>query len=286
MYIYMTHIVNKNIINIKIHDKKKRKRRYKKRVVSTHQNAPYSNVATLITNRPQQLDVSTATNREKENVILDAINAVKRQKEILAITDKEPELNNEILVIKDKEPEKIFESPKPQPTKLKPRTITDFYSKATDNNLYNVYPEKKNVKYDRVEELGDVHKGRGRPLAKQKPNETTEQYINRIKKTQSYKSSQPDFIPPAPRSKVIDPLPRSKVVDDIKHNMEDFKKDKDISKSLKKTQALHNKYQTLFTEPVGIQTRAQKSQEEINKKIKQNLKDNLADSNLPYEKFL
>ena len=105
----MTHIVNKNIINIKIHDKKKsKKRKYKRKAVSTHQNAPYSNVATLITNRPQQLDLSTATNREKENIISNAINTVKREKEILTI--------------KDKEPETVFESPKPPPTKLQPKT--------------------------------------------------------------------------------------------------------------------------------------------------------------------
>ena len=76
----MTKIINKNVINIKIHEKKSKKRKYKKRNVRTHENAPYSNAASLITNRPQQLDVSTATNREKENVILDAINAVKTSK--------------------------------------------------------------------------------------------------------------------------------------------------------------------------------------------------------------
>ena len=125
----MTNIINK--INIKIHEKKSKKRKYKKRNVRTHQNAPYSNVASLITNRPQQLDISTASNREKENIISNAINTVKREKEILTI--------------KDKEPETIFVSPKPPPTKLQrktPKRITDFFSKKPDNNLYNVYPEK------------------------------------------------------------------------------------------------------------------------------------------------
>lgn len=47
-----------NNISIKIHDKKAgKKRKNKKRNKRTYQNAPYSNVASLITNRPQQLDV-------------------------------------------------------------------------------------------------------------------------------------------------------------------------------------------------------------------------------------
>lgn len=249
--IYMTKIINS--INIKINEKKSKKRKNKKRNVRTHQNAPYSNVASLITNRPQQLDMSTASNREKENIISNAINTVKREKEILTI--------------KDKEPEKTFESPKPKPTELQPKTpkrITDFYSKTPDNNLYNVYPKKETVKYDRVEELGDVRKGKGRPVGKQKANETTDHYIDRIKKTVAYKSTQPDYIPPPPRSKVVDSIPpRSPFVNDILHNLHDTKND-DISTSLKKTQALHKKH------IIGIQTRAQKQQEQINHNFKMN----------------
>ena len=231
----MTKIINS--INIKIHEKKSKKRKYKRRNVRTHQNAPYSNVASLITNRPQQLDLSTASNREKENIISNAINTVKREKEILTI--------------KDKEPETIFESSKPPPTKLQPRTpkrITDFFSKTPDNNLYNVYPREKTVEYDRVEELGNVNKGRGRPMGPQKANESNDDYINRLKKSRSFTmQSKPipkrdkDFTTPK-KDIIPPPVSQNKIIESALKNISESRKNTKLGEAFnaKITKAFEN----------------------------------------------
>ena len=226
----MTKIINS--INIKIHEKKSKNRKYKRRNVRTHQNAPYSNVASLITNRPQQLDISTASNREKENIISNAINTVKREKEILTI--------------KDKEPETVFESPKPPPTKLQPKTpkrITDFFSKTPDNNLYNVYPEKDKTNYaDRFEVIDEfVKKGRGRPIVK-KDNETGEEFINRIKKGASatafrareFTTPKKDIIPP--------PVSQNKIIESALKNISESRKNTKLGEAYnaKITKAFEN----------------------------------------------
>jgi hypothetical protein len=235
----MTHIINK--INIKIHEKKPQKRKYKKRNRRSHNNAHYSDVASLITNRPQQLDLSTASNREKDNIIIDAINAVKRQNDLLTIKDKLPEILT------------IFESPKPPPTTLKPtKRITDFYHKTPEKNLYDTYPKDKVEEYNRVEELGEVKK-RGRPMASQKANESNDDYINRIKKGKGYLSTIQNVIP----------TPRKKVHPEFKTPKKDVIPESTTPKQNKE----------------GIKTRAQlkeeaaKKQEEINKNFKMNFRE-------------
>jgi hypothetical protein len=204
----MTHKIINNI-SIKIHDKKAgKKRKYKKRNVRTHQNAPYSNVASLITNRPQQLDLSTASNREKENIISNAINTVKRDKEILSIMDK-PDKEPEILKIKDKEPEMIFESPKPPPIELTQRKSTYFLPKAREKTLY-VYPTAATDKTEPiVEDLGVVNK-KGRPMAAQKTNESSEQYIERIKKGTGYQNINPKITEISAVKNIVDKIDNKK----------------------------------------------------------------------------
>jgi hypothetical protein len=133
----MTHINNKNIINIKIDDKKKnkKKRRRNTKTKSSHINAPYNSVASLITNRPQYLDTSTASSREKEAIITNAINKVKHEKEILLIKDKDP--SEKTLLIKDKNPLTAFESPVPKPISMSNsvKKITDFFPQSPEKNL-------------------------------------------------------------------------------------------------------------------------------------------------------
>jgi DNA-binding FrmR family transcriptional regulator len=239
-------LVNKNIIHIHldkhtVKEKKNKKRRQKKYRFTNKpfpKNEITSNVASLITNRPQELNLSTASNREKDNIILDAINAVKRQNDLLTIKDKLPEILT------------IFESPKPPPTTLKQtKRITDFYHKTPEKNLYDTYSKDKVEEYNRVEELGEVKK-RGRPMASQKANESNDDYINRIKKGKGYLSTIQSVIP-TPRKKKI-------------HPEELLKKDV-IPES---TTPKQNKE--------GIKTRAQlkeeaaKKQEEINKNFQMN----------------
>jgi hypothetical protein len=199
----MTHkIINKNIVNIKIGDKKKSKRR-KRHGKTSHINAPYNPVASF-TNRPQYLDTSTASNREKESIVNQAIMNVKRENEILAIKDKMPEAS-----IVDK-----FEVSTPPPV-LIPKSIkkiTDFFSKSPSNNLYDVYPKEKETNFaDRFEVIDEFTKARaGRPM-KQKKDETGEQYIERMKKGKSATAFRENFktptkydIPPATH---FDPIP-------------------------------------------------------------------------------
>lgn len=92
----------------------------------------------------------------------------------------------EILKIKDKEPEMIFENPKPPPTELQPRITKHFLPKPREKTLYDVYPSTDKP-IDRVEDLGVVNK-KGRPMAPQKTNESSEQYIERIKKGTGYQN--------------------------------------------------------------------------------------------------
>jgi hypothetical protein len=219
----MTHkIINKNIVNIKIGDKKKSKRR-KRHGKTSHINAPYNPVASF-TNRPQYLDTSTASNREKESIVNQAIMNVKRENEILAIKNVKRE--NEILAIKDKMPEAsivdIFEVSTPPPV-LIPKSIkkiTDFFSKSPSNNLYDVYPKEKEKETnfaDRFEVIDEFTKARaGRPM-KQKKDETGEQYIERMKKGKSatafrenFKTPNKDDIPAA--TSHFDPIPPNTII--------------------------------------------------------------------------
>jgi hypothetical protein len=237
----MTNIINK--INIKIHEKKTKKRKYKKRNVRTQQNAPYTSVASLITNRPQQLDLSTASNREQENIISNAINNVKREKEILTIKDKQP----------------VFESPKPLPTQLQPtKKITDFFAKTPEKNLYDTYPKEKTVHYDRVEELGAVNK-KGRKMAPQKPTESTDDYINRLKKSRSFTMqsmpipkrdkefttpNKPDVIPAPTENKFI-----KKVLQSVSESKKSLAQSK---KNMKLEEKFNNKVMNVINSPESI----------------------------------
>jgi hypothetical protein len=240
----MTKIINS--INIKIHEKKTKKRKYKKRNVRTQQNAPYTSVASLITNRPQQLDMSTASNREKDNIISNAINNVKREKEILTIKDKQPEIL------------KIFESPKP-PTIQPRKKITDFFAKTPEKNLYDTYPKEKTVHYDRVEELGAVNK-KGRKMAPQKPTESTDDYINRLKKSRSFtmqplvKTRNKDFTTPI---KDVIPAPSTPITNKfIKKALQSISESKKSSaqskKNMESEQKFNDKVTNVINSPASI----------------------------------
>jgi hypothetical protein len=239
----MTKIINS--INIKINEKKTKKRKYKKRNVRSHNNAPYTSVASLITNRPQNLDQSTASNREQENIISNAINNVKREKEILTIKDKQP----------------VFESPKPPPTTLQPRStkkITDFYSKTPEKNLFDTYPKEKTVHYDRVEELGDVNKGRGRKMGPQKANESNDDYINRIKKSRSF-TMQSKPIPKrdkeftTPNRQDIIPAPENKFMKKVLQSVSESKKSLAQSKkNMESEQKFNDKVTNVINSPASL----------------------------------
>jgi hypothetical protein len=160
----MTHKIINNI-NIKISEKKSKKRKYKKRNVRTHNNAPYSNVSTLLnnTNKPQQLDISTATTREKDGIINQAIMDVKKGNDILLLKDK---VTNQKLLL-DK-PLFIDQTPKSAARMIQ----TDIRSPAFFNNrhkendnfaIHEVYSNNDAFENDNVMELGEK-KGKGRPM--------------------------------------------------------------------------------------------------------------------------
>jgi hypothetical protein len=149
----MTHkISNKNIINIKIDTKhKKKKSKSKKRINKNNRvNTPYSNIAIGTTNKAQQLDPSTATQREREGIIGTAIENIQLKKNILLLEDgfKDHIPTNDIIK---------FTTPKKTPFRFR-APINDQNINYSDNNIYNNFdeiPPKSNPMYNNatVEEL-------------------------------------------------------------------------------------------------------------------------------------
>ena len=204
----MTHkLENKNIINIKIDTKKKKsKSRRKKHLKNNHINQAYSNIATMLgnTNKPQQLDLSTATSREKEGIITKAIEDVKRDNNLLLIEDKKGTPKK--LAIKDRiETYTPFKDQTPTNAIMKrdksksPFTTTRMrqndFPLSYDNYDYDSIPEKSNPFYQNpnVTFIDESTKPkRGRKIA-QRIDESKENFDKRIevnkKAMDKYKAS-------------------------------------------------------------------------------------------------
>jgi hypothetical protein len=180
----MTHkIINKNIINIKIENKKhkpkknKKDKKYKHKIYDNHVNAIQHEKATLQqTNRPQQLDTSTATSREKEGIINQAIMDVKKSNDILLLKDKET--NQKLLMnqplFKDQTPQtgRMIQTDIRSPAFFNNRhtensngfTMNEIYSNDDDSiNNDDDSINNDNATNDNVVELGEKKK-RGRPM--------------------------------------------------------------------------------------------------------------------------
>lgn len=172
----MTNIVNKNTINIKIHDKKKtKKRKYKKRnAVSTHQNAPYNNIAVGTFNRAQEFNPSTAVGRENDAIVNSVITAVKRDNDILALYES-------------KKPQKIEpKAIKNTPEKKRPKLVVRAIKNKPDIETVKLFPDKPIEPVDRFEIVGEtMHGKKGRKETHLLPGESVEGQIKRLKKNEA-----------------------------------------------------------------------------------------------------
>lgn len=188
-------IENKNVINIKIDTKKKKsKSRRKKQLKNNHINQPYSNIATMLgnTNRPQQLDLSTASSREKEGIITKAIEDVKRSSNLLLLEDKKQTSTP----FKDQTPTNSIMK---RDTSKNPFTTTRMsendFPISYNNYDYDSIPEKSNPFYENpnvtfIDESTKPKRGR---KIQQRVGETDEDFIKRTeynkKKQEKYKES-------------------------------------------------------------------------------------------------
>jgi fibronectin type 3 domain-containing protein len=148
----MTHKIS-NVINIKIDTHKKKKSKSKKRTTKkhTHVNAPYSNIAISSTNKSQQLDTSTATQRERESIIGTAIENNQLKKNILLLEDGFKDHIPKSAMIKFTEPKKLpipHHTPRKVPVRI---PITDQNFNYDDNFFYtDVIPPRSNPMFEEL----------------------------------------------------------------------------------------------------------------------------------------
>jgi hypothetical protein len=163
-------LINKNIINIHLdkHGQKKLKKNKKESMRQRkHRNSnrpfPNNNVAT---NQPQQLNASTATQREREGIIGTAIENNQLKKNILLLEDgfKDHIPTNDIIK---------FTTPKKTPFRFR-APINDQNINYSDNNIYDNFdeiPPKSNPMYNNAT-IEELH-------PKQKDNESNSAFIKR-----------------------------------------------------------------------------------------------------------
>jgi hypothetical protein len=177
--IYMTHkIINKNIINIKIENKKhkpKKDKKYKHKKYDNHVNASYNPVATQQTNRPQYLDTSTATTREKEGIVNQAIMDVKKSNDILLLKDKE---NNNL----DKPMDHTPKTARMIQTDIRSPVFFNNRLKENSGSIDEIYSNNEAFENDNVMEIPASKRGRPLRTGNDISNEQLKMNIERNKK--------------------------------------------------------------------------------------------------------
>jgi hypothetical protein len=178
----MTHkIINKNIINIKIENKKhklKKDKRRKRHGKASHINEPYNPVATQQTNRPQYLDTSTATTREKEGIVNQAIMDVKKSNDILLLKDKE---NNQNL-LEDKPMDHTPKTARMIQTDIRSPAFFNNRLKENSGGIDEIYSNNEAFESDNVMEIPANKRGRPLKTGNDISNEQLKMNIERNKK--------------------------------------------------------------------------------------------------------